>query len=355
MIKEKILAILKETQIDALLISDGYNVRYISGFSGATGYLYISSARQVIMTDSRYTMQARQESKEFEVVESSADKSYAKMINDYLKTDKARCVGFEDQHFIYADLMTIKNGCDIPKWIPLGDTINRLRVIKTPEEIEKLAMAESIGDQAFTYILDILKPGITELEVAARLECFMKLHGAEGLSFDTIVASGRHSAMPHAAPSRKKLEYGDFVTMDYGCLYEGYCSDMTRTVVIGKAGEKQKKIYGVVLEAQLRALDGIIAGKTGQEIDAIARRIIEQAGYGAYFGHGLGHSVGLYIHEEPRLSPVSTVTLQENMIETVEPGIYVPDFGGVRIEDMVAVTQDGCRNLTNSPKHLIEI
>ena len=211
------------------------------------------------------------------------------------------------------------------------------------------------GDEAFSYILNELKPGVTELQIAAKLEYFMRSHGAEGTSFDTIVASGYHSAMPHAVPTEKPLENGDFVTMDFGCRYQGYCSDMTRTVVIGKADPRQKEIYQIVLEAQQAALEGLRPGMTGTEGDRLARDVIEKAGYGEYFGHGLGHSVGLEIHEKPALSTRDETVLLPGMIETVEPGIYIPGFGGVRIEDMVVLTETGIRNLTTSPKELIEL
>ena len=196
---------------------------------------------------------------------------------------------------------------------------------------------------------------MTEKEVAAELEYSMKKHGAEGLSFSTIVASGLHSSMPHAIPTDKPIEKGDFVTMDFGCVYEGYCSDMTRTVVVGKADEKQKEIYEIVRRAQQNCLDHLRAGISGQEADGYAREVISDAGYGEYFGHGTGHSVGLVIHEEPRISPLDRTILRENMIETVEPGIYIPGFGGVRIEDMVVITADGYRNYAHSPKELIEL
>ena len=240
-------------------------------------------------------------------------------------------------------------------WKPLGDLIERERRIKTPEELKLLRKAEAIGDKAFSDILNILKPGMTELEVAAELEYSMKKNGATGLSFDTIAASGINSSMPHAIPGTKKLENGDFLTMDFGCLYEGYCSDMTRTVVIGKASDEQKKIYNIVLKAQTEAVSGIRAGLKCIDVDRIARSIIEEAGYGRYFGHGLGHSVGLYIHESPALNTRDETVLVEGMIETIEPGIYIPGFGGVRIEDMGAVTKDGYDNFASSPKELIEI
>ena len=200
-----------------------------------------------------------------------------------------------------------------------------------------------------------MKPGMTELEAAAELEYLMKQEGAEDLSFNTIVASGLNSSMPHAIPGTKQFEKGDFITFDFGCKYKGYCSDMTRTVVLGKASDKQKEIYNVVLKAQLAGLDALKAGKSGASVDKVARDIIADAGYGEYFGHGLGHSVGLFIHENPRLSPSDDTILKENMIETVEPGIYVPGLGGVRIEDMVVVTKEGHINLAHSPKELIEL
>ena len=227
--------------------------------------------------------------------------------------------------------------------------------IKTEEELTYLARAEEIGDKAFEKLLKVVKPGMTELEVAAELEYLMKKEGAEDLSFNTIIASGLNSSMPHAIPGYKKLEVGDFVTCDFGCKYKGYCSDMTRTFVLGKASEKQKEIYNVVLKAQLAGLAAVKAGVSGSSVDKVSRDIIAEAGYGEYFGHGLGHSVGLFIHESPRLSPSDDTILQAGMIETVEPGIYVPGFGGVRIEDMVVVTEDGCRNLAHSPKELIEV
>ena len=230
-----------------------------------------------------------------------------------------------------------------------------MRAVKEPWELERIRRAEAIGDAAFARVLPLLKPGLTELEVAAELEYQMKLLGAEGLSFDTIVASGLNSSMPHAVPGEKKLEAGDFVTMDFGCRYQGYCSDMTRTVVLGKAGQRQKEIYETVRKAQEAALLVIRAGIRGKEADRAAREVIGEAGYGAFFGHSLGHSLGLFIHEQPSLSPSSEKILLPGMVETVEPGIYVPGFGGVRIEDLVLVTETGCENLTSSPKEMIEL
>lgn len=355
MIQEKIQNIMTERRVDGLLVSDGFNMRYLSGFRGATGYLYLSRERKVLLTDSRYTTQAKEEAESWEIVEVTSEHSYEKALAKLISDEQVKALGFEDQHLIYAQAVRLQKGAGEIFWVPLGDSLNRLRIVKTPQEQRLLERAEAIGDLAFERILKEIKPGMTELQVAAKLEYYMKEAGALGTSFDTIAASGIHSAMPHATPSSKPLEQGDFLTMDFGCIYEGYCSDMTRTVVIGKANSRQKEIYQVVLEAQLAALDTIRAGMTGAQVDKIAREIIAQAGYGAYFGHGLGHSVGLYIHENPRLSPSCHEVLEEGMIQTVEPGIYLPGFGGVRIEDMVIVTEEGCRNLAHSPKDLLEL
>lgn len=350
----KIDVLLEQTKADALLITDPYNMRYISGFRGGEGILYLSRNQHVLITDSRYTEAAMNES-DFTVAEENREHKRTDLLKECLERDGAQILGYEDCSMLCCEFDRFREKFPVRQWKPVGQAVNQLRQIKSPEELECLRKAESIGDAAFTAILDFLRPGISELEAAARLEYEMKLHGAHGFSFDTIMASGLHSSMPHAIPDEKKLEYGDFVTMDFGCIYRGYCSDMTRTVVLGKASEKQKEIYQTVLQAQEAALAKVRAGVRGCEVDKVARELITKAGYGSYFGHGLGHSVGLFIHEEPRLSPNDQTVLQPNMIETVEPGIYVPGFGGVRIEDMVIVTEDGCENLTHSPKHLIEL
>ncbi|MGN0353445.1 MAG: M24 family metallopeptidase [Muricoprocola sp.] len=352
---EKTYSVLDEVQADAILVSEGCNMRYLSGFRGATGYLYISKNRRVLATDSRYTTMAKQEAPDFEVIELQPSQKYEQLLNIVMEEDGAQTVAYEDQYMICSAFAKLQEGTKGKLKVGLGDKLDILRAVKEDWELEYLAQAEQIGDLAFSHMLDVLKPGLTEMEVAAELEYFMKTHGAENLSFETIIASGVNSSMPHAMPSQKKLEVGDFVTMDFGCMVNGYCSDMTRTVVLGKANEKQKEIYQVVLEAQLAALAGLKAGVRGCDVDKIARDIIEKAGYGEYFGHGLGHSVGLFIHEEPRLSRLCREIILPNVIETVEPGIYIPGFGGVRIEDMVVVTEDGYRNLAHSPKELIEL
>lgn len=343
----------KEWQADAVLVSDPFNIRHITGFAGGEGYLYVSGEGKVLLVDSRYTVQAKKETDGITVTEYR--NNYMEELALLVKAQGIKSLGFEGEALSYQEYEKLSNFFPEVTLVSIGDYFTRKRAVKTETELSLLERAEAIGDEAFSRILGILKPGMTELSVAAHLEFFMKEAGAEGLSFDTIVASGIHSSMPHAVPTGKKLEKGDFVTMDFGCRYHGYCSDMTRTVVIGKAGQKQKEIYQVVLEAQLAALDFIRAGKRGNEVDAVARKLITKAGFGEYFGHGLGHGVGLFIHEEPRLSRLCEEELFEGMIETVEPGIYIPGFGGVRIEDMVAVTRNGCKNFTKSTKELLEL
>lgn len=350
---KKIREILEIKKLDAVLISNKYNIRYISGFSGGTGYLYISRKKNLILTDFRYTIQAQGESDGFDVLE--IKESYSKEIAKLAKEDSLKQIGLEGNNIFFEDYIKLRDELKGIKLTSIGDSLSEIRSIKTVEELEYIKKAESIGDIAFQKILNWMKPGMTELEVAAYIEYIMKSNGAEALSFDTIVASGIHSSMPHAVPTHKRLEQGDFVTMDFGCVYKGYCSDMTRTIVIGKASEKQKEIYEIVLEAQLRVLDFIKAGYQGKEIDKVARDFIYQAGYEGCFGHGLGHSVGLFIHEEPSLSIREERIIQENVVETIEPGIYIKGFGGVRIEDLVVVTKNGCENYTNSTKDLIEI
>ncbi len=351
---KRVQQLLQQLSLDAVLVSNGNNMRYISGFAGETGYLYISGDRHAVVTDFRYTIQAEMEAHGYEVV-TIKNGGYEEALNELIGEDQICRLGFEAQDLRYADYQQLREGLSVPDFIPVGDEITRLRRIKTPAELDYIRKAEAIGDQVFSQILTYIQPGMTELEVAARIEYLLKLNGGQSTSFPAIVASGINSSMPHAVPTQKKIEKGDFLTMDFGCIYEGYCSDMTRTIVIGKASDRQKEIYGTVLKAQLAALDFIKAGYQGKEVDKVARDIIYGAGFEGCFGHGLGHSVGLNVHENPRLSMKEEDLLEVGMTQTVEPGIYIKGFGGVRIEDLVVVTQNGCDNFTHSDKQLIEL
>jgi len=374
--------IMSENDIEGILLTDPYSIRYYTGFSGE-GVAVVTETSSVILTDSRYTEAAGQESN-FEVQTYTVSVSQTDLLREILKKDNVRKLGFENESISYADYKKYigKLSADAERqdkaevseagfsdWyadaenkaasgvrlVPLGNSLLLPRQIKSPAEIELLRHAEHIGDLAFQDVLGILKPGMTELEVAAELEYSMKRHGAEGLSFETIAASGMNSSKPHAVPTLKKLEMGDFLTMDFGCRYKGYCSDMTRTVCIGKASDEQKKVYEIVRMAQAAVLEKVHAGLICKDVDAIARNMIKDAGYGDYFGHGLGHSVGLYIHESPAFNTRDDTVLRAGMVITDEPGIYLPGKFGVRIEDMILITEDGYENLATSPKELIEL
>ena len=351
---EKVKQILKEKQLDAVILSNADNIRYLSGYCGDTGLLFLSERRNVIMTDFRYIYQVKAEAPGSEAVD-IGNEGYSAAIARLVNEENCKRIGYEAAHLLCASMDAWKAKSAEVEFVNVEDELGDIRIIKTAYEIDQLRQAEHIGDLAFEEILNYLKPGVTELEIAARLEFSMKMHGASGNSFDPIVASGVNSSMPHAVPSAKKLETGDFVTLDFGCKYNGYCSDMTRTVVIGKASEKQKHIYDTVLQAQMAVLEQVKPGMTGMEIDAIARNVINAAGYEGCFGHGLGHGTGLNVHESPRASVKYDKPIAAGMTLTVEPGVYIKDFGGVRIEDMIVFNENGYENLTFSPKHLIEL
>lgn len=369
--KQIVKALLKEYDLHALILTDGYNIHHLTGYRGHTGMLLAYGDSCLILTDSRYTEQVELEAPQVQCVDIGKS-GYSKAVADRImhglypeaKSSNQLRIGFENKHISYMQYQALvdafaKDYSDLEAvFVPLENSVEKLRERKTSEEIEKLAQAEAIGDQAFTKILDFIKKnlnaGLTEQQIALQLEYEMRLLGAEGVSFDTIAASGKNSSLPHAMPSARCLEQGDFLTMDFGCKYQGYCSDMTRTIHIGSMVDSEmQKVYDTVLKAQLAALSMIRPGIVCSEVDKCARDIISDAGYGAYFGHGLGHSVGLYIHEEPRFSMKCDAVLEPGVVITVEPGIYLPGRFGVRIEDMIVVTEDGYRNLASSPKELI--
>lgn len=351
---EKLLTQMESLGVDTIIVSSPYNRRYLSGFTGSSGYLVITKENRFMLTDFRYIEQATQQCTGFEIVD-FFKLGLIETIADTLKKCGSKNVGFENATLTYKEFKYFESSLEGVEWIPLHDHIEKIRMIKDEQEIQTIAHASSIGDAAFSHILNVIRPGISEIDVAIELEFFMKKQGASKLSFDTIVASGKRSSLPHAVPTQKRIEKGDFVTLDFGCLYEGYCSDMTRTIVVGQASDKQKEIYNLVLKAQMTALDKIQSGIIGKVGDNYAREIINGAGYEAYFGHGLGHSLGLEVHEQPRFSKLSEELILPGMIMSVEPGIYIPDFGGVRIEDLILIEEKGIRNFVTSPKELIEL
>lgn len=355
---EKLLTLLTEQGLDAMIIVNPSNRRYLSYFTGSAGVLYISPTTQVLLTDFRYIEQANKQCPDYEVI-NHQQKGLLPLLKELMDKDHVKTVGIESDSVTFAQYQDYKAVFDEITIKGTKDMIEGLRQVKDSVEIENLKRAETIGDIAFTNIIQFIREnyrkGVTENEIALELEVNMRNNGATGTSFSSIVAAGTKSSLPHAVPGDNILKEGDFVVMDFGCIYNGYCSDMTRTILVGEPTPKHLEIYNTVLLANQEALKAIKPGKTGKEIDAIARNIIADAGYGDYFGHGLGHSVGLDIHENPRLSLADNTKLEPGMVLTVEPGIYIPDFGGVRIEDLVVVTEKGIENLTYSSKELIVI
>ncbi len=346
---EALRALIAEHELAAVVVSKPENRRYFSGFTGSSGMLLVSADQARLITDFRYIEQAALEAPAFIVVRHGSD-MYDTLANE-VKAIGGGKIGFESDFATWE--AHEKMNAVIGNLFPLH--LDRLRMVKDEAELAALRVAVRLADRAFDHILSFIKPGVSERDVALELEFFMRKNGAEKAAFDIIVASGPRSALPHGRAGERLIAAGDFVTMDFGAVYDGYHSDITRTVVVGKATDRQREIYSLVYAAQHAGLEAVAAGRTGREVDEAARRIIGNAGYADYFGHGLGHGVGLAIHEEPRLSPSGDEVLTANMTVTVEPGVYLPDWGGVRIEDTVVVTAGGVQILTASSKELIQI
>jgi Xaa-Pro aminopeptidase len=347
---EKLRSNFSTLGIDGMLITSPFNRRYISNFTGSAGVVLISEEKAQFLTDFRYIEQASKQCQGFEIIKITG--SIPEEVAQQAKKLGIQKLGFEENFLSYSSFKLYAKEIE-SELVPFSGIIEKLRLIKTDAEIKILKVAADIADAAFKHILDFLRPGKTELEVSNELEFFMRRAGATSSSFDTIVASGHRSALPHGVASDKVIEAGDIVTMDYGCYYNGYVSDITRTVAVGEPDAKLKEIYDIVLEAQLLGMAGIKPGMTGREADAITRDYITEKGYGEYFGHSTGHGIGLEIHEGPGLSMKSDVILEPGMVVTCEPGIYIPGLGGVRIEDDTLITKDHNEALTHSTKELI--
>ena len=341
--------LIKEAGIDALFINDTANVSYFTGKRGDDCYLYISMDEAYIITDFRYLEMAQSMSDWLTFDMTKAGRT----ILDILKDKKEQVIGVEREAMTLDLFMKLNTGLkDVKTFMPVSGLVEKLRVVKDEDEIESTRKACDIACKTYLHMLDFLKPGLEEVEAAAELEYYMRKCGAEGPSFETILISGVKTSMPHGVPGHKKIEYGDFVTMDFGCKVDGYCSDMTRTVAIGSVTEEMREVYNIVLKAQLNAIANLHAGITGQEGDAFARSVIEEAGYGEYFGHSLGHGTGLKIHEAPNYSPMFTGIIPAGAILSIEPGIYLPGKFGVRIEDLALVTESGIIDFEDAPKEL---
>lgn len=341
-----------EKGIDGILISRLENVRYLTGFTGSAGVVLITEEDAIFMSDFRYKDQAHEQISGYDIQITGQSTSLMDMIATMVKEKQVKKLGFEASVVTFDFYSQLQEKVEA-ELVPTKEVVETLRMIKTPEEITKLRKAAEIADKAFSHILEFIKPGVKEIDVANELEFVMRNLGATSNSSVIIVASGTRSALPHGVASDKVIESGDMVTLDFGALYEGYRSDLTRTIAVGEPPEKLKEIYPIVLDALLLATKNVKAGVSAKDADGFLRNYIHDHGYGEYFGHGGGHGIGLMIHEDPFLSPSSKQVLQAGMVITIEPGIYLPDIGGVRIEDDVLITEDGCEVLTTSPRELI--
>jgi len=349
---QKLRQALTEKEIDGILISQAENRRYLSGFDGSSGFLLITPKSKILATDFRYTAQARNQAPDYEIFSANDDISnwFPKLAAEL----KIRRLGFEAGDVSFArqrQLCDILNKGKSPlKLIPVEGMVESLRAVKEPAEIELITRAAGIADAAIEYIKDKIQAGMTEKEVAWEIEKFMREKGSQAIPFDVIVASGKNSALPHARPSTKTINKGEPIMIDIGARVEGYGSDLSRTICLGTPDDTFKRLYDIVLGAQLGAMAIIKEGMTGAEADNLARVIIEEAGYGKAFGHGLGHGIGLAPHEPPRLGPNSADKLVEGMVFTIEPGIYLDGWGGVRIEDLVIMEKGGVREISKAKK-----
>ncbi len=347
---KKLQSTLENSQ--AYLIVSPENRRYLTGFASSDGYLLVTKNESVFLTDSRYIEAAQREASDCSEV--ALLTSFSNQLPEYIKKLGITKVYTEAQRLSVAEFKTIEKVLPCECAAETADeALTSLRRSKNENEKQLILKAQAIAEKAFDHILGVIREGVTEREIALALDFFMLKNGAECVSFETIAVSGKNSSMPHGVPGEKKIEKGDFVTMDFGAVVSGYHSDMTRTVAIGEVSSKQSEVYETILTAQEKCLGVLRAGVECRFADAAARNVIEEAGFGKYFGHGTGHGVGIEIHEEPRLSPKSSQILGIGDVVTVEPGIYIPSEFGVRIEDMAFITENGCENLTKSPKNLI--
>ena len=351
---QRLRGTLVERELDAALISNARNRRYLSGFTGSAGYLLITADDAVIATDFRYYEQSAQQAPAFRLYKTIG--GLDAWVPGLLAGLGGKKLGFEAGDMTVATHDQLRKiiaelpQADQPQLVPVSNLVESLRLVKEPAEVEALQRAVDLGDAAFTHVAERIEPGWTEKQVAWEIEKYIREHGGDGLSFDTIVAGGPWGAMPHAYPRDRKLEAGEGVVIDMGCDVGGYMSDLTRTVCLGKPDDQFRKIYDIVLTAQLTAEEMVRPGMAGEQAHMIAHNVIEAAGYGETFGHGLGHGIGLEVHEAPRLGRTSADELKDGMVFTIEPGIYITGWGGVRIEDMVVLENGRARVMSRAPK-----
>ena len=351
---QQIAASLSAHGLDAMLITGEANRLYASGFhsAGTDGVALVTEKQAYYFTDSRYTEAAERHVQGAVIREVGRGRGYGVLINEALAEQKAEKVGYEDTYMTVRDFEAYRKALHA-QLLPATDLLTALRRVKDAEELSAMEDAQRIAERALEEILHEIRPGVTEKEIAARLQYLMLHYGASDMSFDPIVVSGPNGSLPHGVPSEKTIQSGEFVTMDFGCIYRGYCSDMTRTVAVGSVTDEMRTVYETVLQAQKAGIAAAHAGITGHDLDGAARAVIEQVGYGDYFGHSFGHGVGVEIHEAPNASPLNEQPLPAGAVVSAEPGIYLPGKLGVRIEDVIILEEGGCRDLTRAPKDLI--
>ena len=349
---EKYQSLLETGEVDALLLTSVYNRLYAAQYRVAEGVAVVTREGAYYFTDSRYIEAAEKNLKGFTVRMTHPGSSEIERINEVIGELTIKKLGFEENDMTYGDYLRYNEALHAVL-VPMQAKIDAFRATKEPWEIELMRKAQAITDQTFSELCKIIQAGMTEKELEAELLYRLYKHGAEGPSFDPIVVSGPNTSLPHGVPGERKLEFGDFITMDFGCIYGGYCSDMTRTVALGFVSEEMDKVYKTVLKAQLAGIAATKAGVAGRDIDGAARKVIADAGYGDYFGHGYGHSLGILIHEAPNANTRNDQPMPAGAVVSAEPGIYLPGKFGVRIEDVTVITETGCEVLTKSPKNLI--
>lgn len=341
---------------DCALITSDVNRRYFTGMKSSAGIVLAFPEKMYLLIDFRYIEKARATVKNAEVIELA---NTGKQVHELISRHNAKTMAIESETMTVKTLNTYRryfmNEVTIDDSDSLSNAINRLRMVKDETEIENIRRAQEIAEKSLDELLPFIKAGKTEREIANELNRLMFANGAEDLSFETIVLSGKNTSMPHGVPSDKKVQEGEFILMDFGAVWNGYHSDMTRTICLGEPDDEMKNIYNIVLEAQLAGIKSARAGITGSELDKVSRDIITKAGYGENFGHSLGHGVGLEIHEKPNASPNYNSILEKNSVVTIEPGIYIAGKFGVRIEDFVILTENGCDNLTKYAKNIISL
>ena len=350
----KIAAQLERSGLDAVLLTEEANRFYATGFhsAGTDGAALVTRTKHFYLTDSRYTEAAGRAVQGAELREVVTGRGYLVQFREIMQELGLQKVGFDDAYMTVQDYERYRK--ELPcELVPASKLLTELRRSKDAEELETMIAAQRIAERALEQIVREIRPGVAEREIAARLQYLMLHFGAENMSFDPIVVSGANGSQPHGVPGDKLIQDGEFVTMDFGCIYHGYCSDMTRTVAVGHVTEEMRRVYQTVLDAQKAGIAVAKAGLTGKEVDGAARAVIEKAGYGKYFGHSFGHGVGVEIHEAPNASPLNETPLPVGAVISAEPGIYIPGKLGVRIEDVIVLTETGCRDITNAPKELL--